>query len=294
MNKPLVSILIITYNQKDYIHEAIRSAAEQDYENLEVVVADDCSVDGTADIVDNYSKIYPGRVIPVKGSVNLGLTGNSNRGLSRCRGKYIAYQGGDDILLQGKITRQVAWLEEKPERVICYHDMDVFDSNTGRTIYLQSDKYRFFSGGADTLILNGTYFGATTGMVRYPLGAGIVFEKEIPVASDWLFWIDIAEQQHGLIGYINGVFARYRRHDANISAIGNHGIHDNLKTLSIVEKKYPHYRDLCRKRRSLILLSAAFRELKFRRYYNFIKYSAQAMVNCRGNVFIPLKLRNKV
>jgi len=77
-NQPLVSIHIITYNQIDFIHDTLTSALEQDYENLEVVVADDGSTDGTAEVILEYAKKYPNRLLPLVGGPNLGITGNSN------------------------------------------------------------------------------------------------------------------------------------------------------------------------------------------------------------------------
>ena len=126
MPKPLVSILIISFNQEAFIEEALKGALEQDYENLEVVVADDGSTDRTPDIILSYADRYKGRLVAIVGKPNLGITGNSNRGLSLCKGKYIAFQGGDDVFLPGKISAQVDWMEERDSRVLCGHQVEVF------------------------------------------------------------------------------------------------------------------------------------------------------------------------
>jgi hypothetical protein len=171
--------------------------------------------------------------------------------------------------------------------------MDVFDSTTGNTLYLQSKKYKFYTGGADTLVTYGTYFGATTAMVRYPHALGVCFDPEIPIASDWLFWIDIVEQQNGFIGYIEGVYARYRRHGNNIT-LTHDLLADTIKTLQIVEQKYPKYRKSCRKRKSLIYLIAAYRSFKNHKYSAMLRLGAMALINCRGNLLIPLSLTTKL
>ena len=59
--KPLVSFCIITYNQENYILDALNGAVNQDYENLEIIVSDDCSKDNTFGVIENFVKTYQGR-----------------------------------------------------------------------------------------------------------------------------------------------------------------------------------------------------------------------------------------
>jgi glycosyltransferase involved in cell wall biosynthesis len=96
---PLVSLAIITYNQKDYLRECIESVLSQDYENIEIVIADDCSTDGTQDMLREYDKKYPNKFVLKLSERNQGITANSNLALFACCGKYIAMTGGDDIFL---------------------------------------------------------------------------------------------------------------------------------------------------------------------------------------------------
>lgn len=283
MSQTLVSICVITYNQIDFIHETLSSALSQDYANLEVVVADDGSCDGTAEVILEYAEKYPGRLVPLVGGPNLGVTGNSNRALMACRGKYIAFQGGDDVLLPGKISHQVKWMEEDTQRVICYHDMDVFDSATNKTLYLQSDKFVFRTGSADVVVKYGTFFGATTAMVRMPEGFNLAFDESIPVASDWLFWIEALHRQGGEIGFIDGVYSRYRKHTNNISTVSNHWLDDALKTLSIIDHKYPELVKSVRCSRSLFLSRKAIREFKNKKFISFLRFLLSAAIENKGN-----------
>ena len=92
MNDPLVSVAIITYNQADIIHETLPETINQQYSNLEVIIADDGSTDGTAQIILEYAGKYPDRVIPVLSNRNNGITINSNQALEACHGKYVAFQ----------------------------------------------------------------------------------------------------------------------------------------------------------------------------------------------------------
>jgi len=257
--------MVITYNQIDFIHETIQSVLDQDYPNIEYVIADDGSTDGTADIIEEYASEYPRIIKVITRQPNVGITCNSNRGLSECTGKYIAFQGGDDIFLPGKLTAQVKWLESDEKRVLCYHDMDVFESSTDQTLYLNSEIQPFYEGGAELLIKYGTFFGATTVMIRRP-ELKIDFDTRISIASDWLFWIENVERQHGTLGFIDGVYARYRKHEKNITKISNHFLTDSVLTLEISKQNFPYYSKFINRKLSELYLISSYRNFKTHQY----------------------------
>ena len=240
---PKVSVHIIAYNQADYIAEAISSAVEQDYANLEVVVSDDASTDRTPDIIRDLADRHPGRVKAVLNPVNLGITGNSNAGLAVCTGDLIAFMGGDDVLLPGKIAAQVAWFREKPARVLCAHQVEVFYDDGAKPAYPLSR--RMISGqGADGMIRHQP-FGATSVMVRSDAIPAWGFRKELPVVSDIMLWIDVLASG-GEYGFVEGTYARYRKHDANVTNDPFRHLDEVRRTLEFTRRDYPHYADAAR------------------------------------------------
>ena len=290
MPQPLVSISIITFNQINFIHETLYSALDQDYKNLEVVVADDGSTDGTAEVILEYAKKYPGRLIPLVGGPNLGITGNSNRALKACRGKYIAFQGGDDVLLPGKIIAQVEWFEKDSKRVLCYHDVDAFDSETGKTIRKWSDRFKHRACGVDELVRLGPFMCATSVMIRRDLSTDVMFDHRIPVASDWLFWVEVLVKNFGLIGFVNGTYARYRRHDGNVT---NHSLPllaDSLKSITIIEEKFPWLSKECRNHRSIIYLRTAKHTLLEKKIISAAILFAKSFLPRNGFGFLGMKI----
>ncbi|OHU90679.1 MULTISPECIES: glycosyltransferase [Pseudoalteromonas] len=286
---PLVSVLIISYNQEDFIAEAIESAVKQDYDNLEVIVADDGSTDRTVEIIQQYAEQYPKRVVPIVNVENLGITGNSNRGLAICKGKYIAFQGGDDVLLPGKISTQVQWLEADPKRVLCYHDMDVFLSETNETLYYQSHICKYHDGGAELIIKYGTYFGATTVMVRAPKQQ-VIFDSKIKIASDWLYWFEVVENQGGKIGRVDGVLARYRRHRNNITNNTSHILEEAMSTLNTIDRKYPQYHNLVQHKKSEIYFIDAYQSLCRGELFAVFRSVFKSLCISRGVWISPFKL----
>lgn len=259
---PRVSLGIITYNQVDFVAEALVAALEQDYDNLEVVVADDCSTDGTADVIREYARRYPARLVPVLGDRRLGITGNSNRCLRACTGKYMAGQGGDDLVLPGKVSRQVEWLEADASRVLCGHDVELFETSTGKAICRWSDQIRMRRGrGADAVLRYLSLYPAMSVMVRASALPAYGHDERLPIVSDWKLWIDCLASG-GAFGYIEGVYARYRRHGRNITDLAHdQRLAEALLTLDLVEAEHPHLRQSCRFARARMCCARAASEL---------------------------------
>jgi len=248
---PLVSVFLPTYNQQEFIADSIDSVLNQDYENLEIVIGDDCSTDNTWQIVQEYQRKFPEKIKAFRNHKNLGITGNCNEVLKRCTGKYVVYTAGDDLFLPGKISAQVAVMEKDPNVVLCYHDIEVFQSSNNTTL-------RYWNHGpssskpitgpaikvAEKLIENGTAFMAALSVMARRCAIPLTgYDVRVPVASDWLMWIEISANggPESKVQFINRVLARYRMHGANATSYGYKHTADELVTLSIVEDKYPTF-----------------------------------------------------
>lgn len=240
---PLVSVAIVTFNQKSFLAECIESILAQDYPNIEIVVADDCSTDGTQEMLQRYDADHPGMFKLALASANRGITRNSNAALHACSGKYIAWMGGDDLMSPGKLSKQVHYMEQHPSCAICYHDLDVFDSESNRTLYLFSKKAKPREGGIEVVITNQSFNGACASMVRADKSPARGFNELIPYASDWLYWIEVLHQG-GTINYIDEVLGRYRRHSSNITRV-HHAVAqndlDHLNTCNFIVGLDPRY-----------------------------------------------------
>jgi glycosyltransferase involved in cell wall biosynthesis len=134
---PKVSVSIITYNQAPFVAEAIESVLAQETDfDVEILIGDDCSTDGTQEILTTYQASYPDRIFlrlhPEKGA---GVPGRINNvtNLRACRGRFVAMLDGDDFWCdRGKLKRQVSLLEARPEISACAHDSAIFDQVLGR------------------------------------------------------------------------------------------------------------------------------------------------------------------
>lgn len=258
-SEPLVSIVILSYNQIDFLKEAVFSCLEQDYPNKEIIISDNCSIDGSKEIIKNFVKQFPA-VKAIFASQNTGITGNHNAALKACSGEYIAWMYADDLMLPGKITKQVERMEANPDCKICYHNLEVFDSDSNKVLFYFNEKEKFI-GTVEKLLLYGTFNGACSNMVKRDSTPKDGFNDLLPVASDWLFWIEILENG-GSIEYIDEVLGRYRRHPGNITAYSEvitQGEIDHLVTCQLNLKKFPQHSKFILKRYYNLLYQMRFK-----------------------------------
>lgn len=105
---PLISIIMGVYNEEEYLSESIESILSQTYENLEFIIVDDASDDGSIEIIESFDDP---RIVELKNDENRGLTQSLNRALERANGEFIARQDADDISRSDRLERQVQFLQ---------------------------------------------------------------------------------------------------------------------------------------------------------------------------------------
>lgn len=125
---PLVSIVTPTLNQAEFIADTLRSVRDQTYDNVEHIVVDGGSVDGTLELLETYRSSYNLRWISEPDG---GMYEAVNRGLRMARGKIVAYLNSDDVLFPWAVSVAVAVLEKGPQIDLVYGDAVNFDDRTG-------------------------------------------------------------------------------------------------------------------------------------------------------------------
>ncbi|MDQ0304633.1 glycosyltransferase [Ancylobacter polymorphus] len=205
---PKVSVPIITYNHERFIGQAIESvlAQQTDFE-VEIVIAEDCSTDGTLAVCRAYRDRYPDRIHLIERPVNVRTSTNYLETYRDCRGEYVALLEGDDFWIDPhKLRKQVAFLDTHPDYAICFHNVLLSgdDGTPGQPLFTTLPET---TTAAD--LCRGDYIATASCMMRNHL-------VEIPawmytlLACDWPF--DILNAERGKIGYIDEPMAVYRRH----------------------------------------------------------------------------------
>lgn len=131
MDNILVSISCITYNHSAYIRQCLDGMLmQQTTFNFEILIHDDCSTDGTDDIIREYASKYPKIIKPLYEEENQYQQGKpigtAVWNLPRAKGKYIAMCEGDDYWTDPlKLQKQVDFLESHPEYSMCFHKVNI-------------------------------------------------------------------------------------------------------------------------------------------------------------------------
>lgn len=128
---PTVQVQTITYQHAPYIRDCIEAVLIQKTNfPFEYLIGEDCSTDGTREIVFEYAKKYPDKIRVITADENVGMMGNIRRCRMASRGKYVALCEGDDYWTDPyKLQKQVDFMEQNPDVVITYHDASRVDNN---------------------------------------------------------------------------------------------------------------------------------------------------------------------
>ena len=133
----LVSLVLIAYNQEQFIRESVQSALSQTYAPLEIILSNDCSNDRTYDILKAETSGYRGRhkIVLNRNTKNFGLAGNLNRAFELSKGQFIVVQAGDDISVPERVEKLVQRWQKRESQVdlVCsyFEEIDVNGNPTG-------------------------------------------------------------------------------------------------------------------------------------------------------------------
>lgn len=214
-DKPLLSVCVRTYNQKDYITEGLDSIfAQRTSFDFEVIVSDDCSKDGTVEILKQYQQLYPKKLRLILGEKNVGGTANFRRVIVASNAKYLAFLDGDDYYTDiYKLQKQVDFLEKNAEYSACFHNVYNQVGDKFVSLFLPLD---FKSVHTAEDVISKKWF--------LPIHS-VVMRRDYVFFPDWYdtvksnqdYVVNLSVAMRGPYYYFPDVMAVYRHHDNNIS-----------------------------------------------------------------------------
>ena len=170
MDSPLVSIVCLCYNQEKFIQETLESVVSQTYENIEIIIIDDCSKDDSVNVIKSFVNQYSNfDITTIFLPENLGNCAAFNSGLAIAGGKYIIDLSCDDVLLPNKINDQVAFFETLNDTVgLIYSNTDYIDSTSNiiRTHFNSKNKLTPYSGDIYSKVIAKYFIPTPTMMFR--------------------------------------------------------------------------------------------------------------------------------
>ena len=213
---PLVSVALATYNGQKYIEKQLLSLINQDYKNLEIVVSDDCSTDGTWSILCDYAK-KDSRIRLLPREFNRGYVKNFIRVFKECRGELITPSDQDDIWHPEKIRLLI---ENIGDSTLIYSNNRLIDENDvslNKTLFDLSGEKMITGSDPRSIIFCNTIPGHTTLFHKYLLDFLDDF-KNLDSAPyiDWL--IAFIAAQKGTIKYIHKPLVDWRQHSDSFTA----------------------------------------------------------------------------
>jgi glycosyltransferase involved in cell wall biosynthesis len=228
--KPLVSVIIPTYNRVDYLKLALKSVLEQAYKNIEVIVTDDGSTDDTAKVVADFNDPR----IKYFYQKNTSLpAATRNLGLREASGEYIAFLDDDDLWCPEKLEIQVEYLRKHLEYYLVYSNAWFIDENGVRDGLLE--KLESFKGGKIfEELVRYNCIPQLTVLMKREVFEKIGFFNEDPTLraiEDYEYWLRVALQYK--IGFVKEPLAMYRVHSGGATHEINHA-KQILKALSSV------------------------------------------------------------
>ena len=207
-----VSVLLMTYNHARFIADALDSVLMQETSfPFEIIISEDCSTDGTREIVKAYHNQYSEKLRLILSERNIASNAIVVRGIEAARGQYVALLDGDDYWVSPhKLQQQVELLDQHPECSICFHNARVIHDDGSKEPWLWNPADQPEITALKDILLD-NYIATSTTMFRKGLFDHFPawYDSFFPI-TDWA--LHILNAEHGKIAYINEVMGVYRYH----------------------------------------------------------------------------------
>ena len=271
---PLVSVIIPSYNHELYIRKCIESIYIQDYDNLEVIIIDDGSIDRSRNILKDLQIQYGFTLVLQE---NIGVASTLNKAIETyVNGKYYTFCASDDYWLKGKISKQVKYLEEHQKTAMCFGKSIVINECDIENPKYTSVINKNLRGGT---IFNDIILGNFHPPVNYMLRTEII--KKLGLYNPHIhtedFYMNLKISSKFQIGYIDDFLSYYRIINAEKKRL-------NLKTfnskLECINEYSGHV--LYNKAKRKIYYSAF---IEYSSYIAYKLFSAKCFLQSRTEIF---------
>ena len=208
---PKVSVILPTYNRASLIGRAIKSILNQTFNDFELLIIDDGSVDDTEKVVKTFADT---KVTYKKHEENKGAAAARNTGIHLARGEFIAFNDSDDEWMPEKLERQIKKFSEVNSNIgVIYCGYIAVSQQTNREIFRSTPMEK---GKIYPRILQGCITGTFTPLIKQACFEKVgLFDETLPSCQDWDMWIRISEYYE--FDFISDILVKMYIHGSQIS-----------------------------------------------------------------------------
>ncbi|MBY6032519.1 glycosyltransferase [Marinobacter daepoensis] len=249
--KPVVSVIIPSYNRIKYIEETISSVESQCYRDYEIIVVDDGSTDGSFQLLERFKREGRIKLYTHLNGKNLGQSASINRGIDYSTGSYIAILDSDDYFSLDKLARQVYFLERNPSFGMVYGQGQAVDAD-GRFLFTIPDDNHIETNDPNNLLLD-CYMALPGGsLIRRSVFDKVGrFEESFRAGQDHDMALRIMEEFK--VAFLPEIVFYYRKHGDSISTNGlETRWRTGIQVLERAKSRYPYRKSTIRKRKAVI------------------------------------------
>ena len=223
-DNPLVSIIVITYNSSKYVLETLESIKDQTYQNIELIVSDDCSTDNSVEICRKWIEEYHARFVNSKLLTierNTGVSANCNRGVNASQGEWIKFIAGDDNLLKNCISDNILFIQQNQKIKILFSGIKVFYENSSLSYEVTNEHASsFYEKPAEEqfrqLIIK-NMVTAPSAFINFLVIQNVKgYDERIKNLEDHPFWLKATNAGYKLF-YMPVITVRYRVHSESLN-----------------------------------------------------------------------------
>lgn len=239
MNAPLVTLILVSWNNERFVREAVISAVRQTYPNIQLIVFDNDSPDGSRKVIEELRQEYEFQFIHQE---NVGLVKTLNRALKMAKGKYFTSIASDDIQLLDKVERQVAFMEANPHvDMVCGNYVTI--NEHGRLLGLANAYRSGLEVTFEYLMEAGDVVGGQTLMVRTKALLEEGGYDESMVLEDYPLALSFAHKGRRIV-HTGELYSLWRLHANNLS---NRQAYDEYLKIGRVYRETPEYPSYARR-----------------------------------------------
>ncbi len=248
MEQPLISVIVPTYNRQELLKETLLSILGQTYQNIEVIVVDNCS---NYAFFESINSLNDPRIRPFQNANGGVIAVNRNFGMQQAKGEYIAFCDDDDLWLPEKLKKQVKILQEKPEILLVGTNIMTFPNGRRNGFLMSQNQILSFEFVINSpfSITSQSKVATSSVLFHKNIVNNISFldeDRKLAATEDYDYWVRILRYKDRSILVLKEELVRIRIHNNNITKFDPNkpNVFDRL---ILVYQKYPNTEHLIRK-----------------------------------------------